>query len=133
MGLWLGKLAKSTVCREGGLDDLKDILRSHPLIVDSWVTRLHSVLTVGILGATTVILTLNSYVGDPIEVILIIIIIIKIVIILNNIISIAVAILIVIIIIITIAFFNVTVILLSVVSRDNHHHHHRHHNHCISL
>ena len=28
-----------------------------------------SVVTVGILGATTVILTLNSYVGDPIEVI----------------------------------------------------------------
>lgn len=26
-------------------------------------------VTVGILGATTVILTLNSYVGDPIEVI----------------------------------------------------------------
>jgi len=47
--------------------ELRDILRSHPLVVDSWVTRLHSVLTVGILGATTVILTLNSYVGDPIE------------------------------------------------------------------
>jgi len=52
---------------KGGGKDLKDILQSHPLIVDSWVTRLHSVVTVGILGATTVILTLNSYVGDPIE------------------------------------------------------------------
>jgi len=49
------------------VNDLKKILRSHPLIIDSWVTRMHSVLTVGILGATTVILTLNSYVGDPIE------------------------------------------------------------------
>ena len=34
-----------------------------------------SVLTVGILGATTIILTLNSYVGDPIEVIVTIILI----------------------------------------------------------
>merc|ERR1711971_1291337 len=31
---------------EGGVNDLKKILRSHPLIIDSWVTRMHSVLTV---------------------------------------------------------------------------------------
>ena len=29
------------VGREGGVNDLKKILRSHPLIIDSWVTRMH--------------------------------------------------------------------------------------------
>jgi len=52
---------------KGGVNDLKKYLRKNPLTINSWVTRLHSVLTVGLLGASTVILTLNSYVGEPIQ------------------------------------------------------------------
>jgi len=52
---------------KGGVNDLKKYLRKNPLTINSWVARLHSVLTVGLLGASTVILTLNSYVGEPIQ------------------------------------------------------------------